>query len=201
MQKLLLATNNPHKVTEMTALLEGLPLQILTPLEIGVEIEVEENGNTYLDNALLKAIAFNQASGLPVLSDDSGLEVDALDGLPGLHSRRLIADPAATGHQRCMRLLELLTNKPKPWTAAFRSEVVLLRTPQDWISATGICRGEIQATFSGSNGFGYDPIFRIEGSSETMADLPDAIKNQISHRARAIQALMPELRRFAEENH
>jgi XTP/dITP diphosphohydrolase len=196
MHHLLIATNNPHKVTEMLALLDGLPLMVFTPQALGITLEVEENGQTYLENALLKAIAFSRASGLAVLSDDSGLEVKALGGLPGIHSHRLVAEPNATGYDRCLRLLELLADKPKPWTATFRSEVVLMRSPEDWVSASGACLGEIQETFSGSNGFGYDPIFRIAGLNQTMADLPDAIKNQISHRARAIQALMPELRRF-----
>ncbi|MGB4594818.1 MAG: RdgB/HAM1 family non-canonical purine NTP pyrophosphatase [Anaerolineaceae bacterium] len=199
MQQLLLATNNPHKVTEMVALLDGLSVHVVTPNDLGITLEVEEDGQTYLENALLKAIAFSKTSGLPVLSDDSGLEVDALGGVPGLHSHRLIIDPNATGHERCLRLLELLADKPKPWSAKFRSEVVLMRAPEDWVSASGICLGEIQDTFSGSNGFGYDPIFRIAGSNKTMADLPDSVKNQISHRARAIQALMPELIRFSKE--
>lgn len=196
MHRLLIATNNPHKVTEMVALMEGLPLTIVTPQAMGITLDVEEIGQTYLENALIKAIAFSQASGLPVLSDDSGLEVDVLGGLPGVHSHRLIAEPNASGHERCLRLLELLADKPKPWTATFRSEVVLMRSPEDWVSASGACLGEIQETFSGSNGFGYAPIFRIAGLNQTMSDLPDAIKNQISHRARAIQALMPELQRF-----
>lgn len=199
MKQLLLATNNVHKVFEMTALLAGLPIQILTPEDVGISIDVEENGTNYLENALLKAVAFNRESGLPVLSDDSGLEVDALGGLPGLHSKRLIDDPNATGRMRCLRLLELLSDKPKPWTATFRSEVVLLRSASAWISAKGSCQGEIQGSFSGKNGFGYDPIFKIAGLNLTMADLMDDQKNQISHRARAVQALFPNLVLFSTE--
>jgi len=198
MQSLLIATNNLHKITEMAALLDGLDLEILTPLKIGLSLEVEEVGSTYLENASIKAIAFYKASGLAVLSDDSGLEVDALGGLPGFHSRRLIPDPDATSRDRCLRLLELLKDKPRPWTACFRSEVVLMLSPDNWVSAKGVCSGEIQDTFSGSNGFGYDPIFKIAGLGQTMADQPDAIKNKISHRARAIQALMPDLQRFSQ---
>jgi XTP/dITP diphosphohydrolase len=199
MQRLLLATNNPHKVTEMIALLHGLPLSIVTPQALGITLEVDEVGQTYLENALIKAIAFSNASGLSVLSDDSGLEVDTLGGLPGVHSHRLLTDPDASGHDRCLRLLELLAEKPKPWTATFHSEVVLMRSQEDWVSASGTCQGEIQSAFSGSNGFGYDPIFKIANSDQTMADLSDEVKNQISHRARAIQALKPELLRFVSK--
>jgi len=196
MKRLLLATNNPNKVTEMKALLAYLPLEVITPDSLGINLVVEENGSSYLENALIKANAFHQAAQLPTLADDSGLEVDALGGLPGVRSHRLLPDASATGHDRCLKLLELLQNKPRPWPAAFVSEVVLVHSDGKWVSAKGCCVGEIQPTFSGANGFGYDPIFRLRGLNRTMANLPDTEKNRVSHRARAIQALLPELLNF-----
>lgn len=196
MKRLLLATNNPNKVTEMKALLAGLPLQVITPDSLGINLEIEESGSSYLENALIKANAFHLETQLPTLADDSGLEVDALGGQPGVRSHRLLPDTNATGHDRCLKLLELLQNKPRPWPAAFVSEVVLVHADERWVSAKGVCLGEIQPTFSGANGFGYDPIFRLRGLTQTMADLPDAQKNRLSHRARAIQALLPELLNF-----
>lgn len=198
MQQLLLASNNQHKLDEVRAILSGVAVEVLSPADLGLHLEVAETGQTYFENAALKALAFAKASGLPTLADDSGLEVDLLDGAPGVHSHRLLADPAATDKDRYLHLLSLLERFPRPWKARFISHVILAH--QDIIVADyrGICPGEIIPEARGERGFGYDPIFQLEGGNLTMAELSDAEKNQVSHRARALQGLIPQLKAYIE---
>jgi XTP/dITP diphosphohydrolase len=196
MKPLLLATNNQGKVKEMQALLALLPARLVLPADLGLKLEVAEDGQTYAENAALKARAFSQASGLAVLADDSGLEVDALDGLPGLHSHRLLADPNAGDADRRARLLELLSGKPIPWKAHFHCTVAII-IPTDKVYYTeGDCPGEIIPQERGSNGFGYDPIFLLKETGKTMAELTMEEKNHLSHRALAVQAAIPLLERL-----
>jgi XTP/dITP diphosphohydrolase len=183
-KRLLLATNNPGKVTEMTSLLADLAVKLVIPGEIGLGLEVEENGLDYAENAALKAKAFAAASGLPALADDSGLEVDALDGNPGLHSARLV--PGGNAADRRKELLRLLNGKPRPWKARFVSTVCLALPTGEVYFAEGECDGEIIPEERGEGGFGYDPIFYMEGIGWTMGELSMQEKNQLSHRARAI---------------
>ena len=202
MQELLIATNNPGKVVELQALLENLDIKLVTPAEIGVDLEVEENGATYAENAALKAIAFGQASGLLTLADDSGLEVDLLDGQPGLHSRRFSPLPGATDADRRQYLLAKLSGKPRPWTARFRCSIAILEPEQAYLStpyidyAHGACPGEIIPEERGENGFGYDPIFLLAELDKTMAELSMEEKNHLSHRARAIRNTIPILEKI-----
>jgi XTP/dITP diphosphohydrolase len=189
--RILLASNNPGKLDELLSLLAGIPtLELVSPDQIGLSITVEENGTTYKENAVLKAKAFAAASGLPSLADDSGLEVAALDGAPGLHSART----APTAKARRALLLRQLADKPRPWTAAFRSTVALVLPNGDLHLAEGECRGEISPIERGTGGFGYDPIFIVEGMDRTMAELSMEEKNLLSHRARAIQNIKDRLR-------
>lgn len=196
MARLLLATNNQGKRREISALLADLELELVLPGELGLNLQVEETGSTYAENAAKKALAFAKASGLPALGDDSGLEVDALDGGPGLYSARYSPMPNATDADRRLYLLEKLQGKPRPWTARFRCVVALAFPgpdggPGQVQFAEGVCEGEIIPEERGTGGFGYDPIFFIPEAGRTMAELSMDEKNQLSHRARAIRAARP----------
>ena len=197
MKTLLIATNNPGKIAEITAILAPLPLKLITPIDLGLTLSIPEDGQSYFENAYKKAAAFAQASGLPTLADDSGLEVEVLGGAPGVHSHRYLANPSATDEQRCRALLNQLSAYLRPWKAAFHCEVVLCDANELVLRSHGICPGEIIPEFRGENGFGYDPIFLVEGTSQTMAELTDEQKNRISHRAKALQAAWDDLLRFA----
>ena len=194
MYKLLLATNNKGKVAEIKALLGRTGLTLLTPADLGLTLEVPEDGLTYAENASKKATAFSQASGLLALGDDSGLEVDALDGQPGLHSHRFCPIPDATDADRRKYLLETLQEAPRPWTAHFRATVAVVLPSGEAHITSGQCDGEIIPEKRGSNGFGYDPIFFIPEIGLTMAELEMDEKNRLSHRALAIQNAIPILK-------
>jgi XTP/dITP diphosphohydrolase len=196
MKTLLIATNNPGKIAEITVILTPLPLKLITPEELGLTLTVPEDAQSYFENAYKKAVAFAQATGLPTLADDSGLEVEVLGGAPGVHSHRYLTDPSATDEQRCQALLNELSAYPHPWKAAFHCEVVLCDANELVLRSHGICPGEITPEFRGENGFGYDPIFLVEGTLQTMAELTDEQKNRISHRAKALQAAWDDLLKF-----
>ena len=191
MHKLLLATNNIGKVAEIKALLGKTGLTLFTPAELGLALEVPEDGLTYAENATKKATAFSQASGMVALGDDSGLEVDALGGQPGLHSHRFCPIPDATDADRRNYLLEKLQGAPRPWTAHFHATVAVISPSGEAQVTTGRCDGEIIPEERGSNGFGYDPIFFIPGIGRSMAELEMKEKNRLSHRALAIQNAIP----------
>ncbi len=196
--KLLLATNNHGKQKEIRALLGDLDIGLITPGEIGLALAVTEDGATYRENATLKARAFAQASGIWSLADDSGLEVEALDGAPGLHSARYAPSPNATDADRRGFLLRNLAGIPRPWGARFRCVVALAHPGGEIHHAAGICPGEIIPQERGEGGFGYDPIFLLSPQKRTMAELTMPEKNQLSHRARAIIALRPALLEVCE---
>ena len=128
-----------------------------------------------------------------VLADDSGLEVNALEGAPGIHSHRFLPDPNATSRDRCLYLLEHLKSSPRPWRAAFHCEVVLLTRQGTIFTSHGVCTGQIIPEFRGENGFGYDPIFLVDGTNHTMAELDLATKNQLSHRGKAVSGMIAQL--------
>jgi len=193
-KKLLIATNNPGKVKELRQLLIGLAgVELVTPGELGLKMRVEESGESFAENAGLKARAYTQATGLVVLADDSGLEVDVIGGAPGLFSARYSMKPGATDADRRAYLLENLAGKPHPWTARFKA-VIAISVPGDDIKyAEGVCEGEIITEERGTNGFGYDPIFLIPKLGRTMAELSDEEKNRMSHRGQGVRAAMPTL--------
>lgn len=193
MKEILIASNNRGKIAEISHLLGGLPARLVTPGVLGLEFDVEESGQTYAENAALKAVAYARHSGLVTLADDTGLEVEALDGAPGLHSKRFSPDPAATDADRRALLLEKLRAHPPPWSARFYC-VVAVGTMEGEISLTeGECKGEIISIERGEHGFGYDAIFELEGIGLTMAELELAHKNRLSHRALAVKAAIPRL--------
>lgn len=195
--RLLIASSNKGKLAEIMALLEDVPLDAVLPADIGIQLDVEEDGQTYAENSMKKALAYCQASGLVTLADDSGLEVDALGGQPGLHSARFSGKPGATDADRRKYLLEKLKGHPQPWPAAFKSTVVIATPDGRSFTLDGECRGQIIPEERGTNGFGYDPIFLVEGMECTMAELSMEEKNRLSHRARAILAARPVLMELA----
>jgi XTP/dITP diphosphohydrolase len=198
MSKILLASNNKGKLDEILALLADLDIEMFTPAGLGLTMEVAEDGQTYAANAARKGLAFAQATNLLTLADDSGLEVEALDGAPGLYSARFSPKPGATDADRRAYLLAQLVDIPQPWKARFRC-VIALATPSGEVKFTeGICPGEIIPDERGSNGFGYDPIFLLPELGRTMAQLEMYEKNQLSHRARAVIAAKPLLRELSQ---
>jgi XTP/dITP diphosphohydrolase len=193
-KQLLMATGNPGKIAEIKDILSQLSLSLHAPLELGLELHIQETGINYSENARLKAEAYRQAAEMPVLSDDSGLEVDVLGGAPGLYSARFSPKQNASDADRRHYLLQQLEGKPEPWKAEFRCTAILSLTDDRYYETTGSCQGVIIQEERGKNGFGYDPIFFIPEYEATMAELGSEIKNKISHRAKALQAMMPILR-------
>jgi XTP/dITP diphosphohydrolase len=197
---LLIATNNKGKLEELQDLLKDMDIDLLTPAQINLELEVVEDGSTYAENATKKATAFAQASGLISLADDSGLEVDALDGAPGLYSARygppLTLPPFSqkmagvggglTDADRRAYLLQNLQDKPHPWRVSFHATIAIATPNGETRLAKGICEGEIIPEERGTGGFGYDPIFLLPELGKTMAELSMDEKNRLSHRARAV---------------
>jgi XTP/dITP diphosphohydrolase len=194
MNKLLIATNNKGKVKELQDLLKNTELKLVTPASINLNLEVEEDGTTYAENATKKALAFAQASGLVSLADDSGLEVDALDGAPGLHSARYHPKPGANDADRRAYMLENLKGRPRPWTAHFHATIAIATPEQGIFMAEGNCYGEIIPEERGTGGFGYDPIFLLPDLNKTMAELTMEEKNRLSHRAKAVMNAIPILK-------
>jgi XTP/dITP diphosphohydrolase len=185
MPKLLLATSNPGKIREYRFLLDGLGYQITTLTEERIAEIVTESGNNYEQNARLKAIAYAKLSQLTALADDSGLEVDALNGEPGVKSARF-AGEAATDEEKVSLLLAKLNGVPwRRRTARFKCVIAIAGPEGRTEVCCGECHGIIAFEARGENGFGYDPIFLLPETSKTMAELPFEMKNQISHRARA----------------
>ena len=191
MPEIVIATNNKGKLIEIKSLLTNTNMQVRSPTELGLNIDVKEVGSTYQENAALKAKAFADASGMVVLADDSGLEVEALEGAPGLYSARYSTKPDADDSDRRLYLLEQLSVCPPPWKAQFRCVVALTVNGKSIHFTEGICPGEIIPVERGSHGFGYDPIFLIPQVKRTMAELTLEEKNKLSHRALAVQKAIP----------
>lgn len=193
---LLIATTNRGKLHEIQSLLGdvGVPLAALP--DDRQAPQVEEDGDTYLANAKLKAIAIARWSGQVALADDSGLEVDALNGAPGVHAARY-AGPQQDSQANVAKLLAALDGLPLPQrTARFRCVIVVARPDGTFISSEGTCEGLIAQHPSGDGGFGYDPVFYYPPLQRTLAELTLDEKNRISHRAQACAALRPELLKF-----
>lgn len=185
--KILIATNNNGKKKEIAALFEGVPIELCFPADLGIDRDVEEIGLTYAENAALKAETLCKLSGLVTLGDDTGLEVAALDGRPGLHSKRYVDTHGATDADRRAKLLAELADKPAPWLARFVCTVALAAPGAATLYFDGEVQGEIITRESGDHGFGYDRIFWIPQVGKTLADLPMPEKNLISHRAVAVK--------------
>lgn len=208
MKRLLIATNNKGKVKELQDLLKDTGIELVTPAQIDLDLDVAEDGNTYAENATKKAVAFARVSGLISLADDSGLEVDALDGAPGLYSARYGSPDGGklSDAERRAFLIQTLQGKPRPWTARFHATITIAVPEALWSQAArrlhvqehalsgspaiqiieGFCEGEIIPEERGAGGFGYDPIFLLPELGKTMAELSMDEKNRLSHRARAV---------------
>lgn len=195
--QLLVGTNNTHKAGEIAALLNDSPraIQVVTPRDLGITEEPEENGETFEANALIKARYYAERSGLPCLADDSGLVVDALDGRPGVYSARY----APSDPERIARVLRELEGVPESRrTARFvcAAAVVVPSAPDQpshQIVRVGTCEGRIAFEARGKNGFGYDPVFFLPDVEKTMAELAPEEKNARSHRGRALEAIHPHI--------
>jgi len=188
MNKLLIATNNQGKVKELQDLLKDTGIELITPAHINLDLDVIEDGLTYAENAIKKAIAFAQASGLISLADDSGLEVDVLNGAPGLYSARYGSSNGEKLSDKDRRdyLIKNLKDKPHPWTARFHATIAIAISDEETHLTEGFCEGQIIPEERGTGGFGYDPIFLLSEMGKTMAELSMEEKNRLSHRARAV---------------
>jgi XTP/dITP diphosphohydrolase len=186
MQKLLIASNNSGKLLEIKNLLKNLPIVLVTPRDLKLGIQIKEDGSTYQANAQKKSSEFAKRSGLVTLADDSGLEVDALGGKPGIHSARITKKKETNDADRRIHLLNLLKGYTQPWTAQFRCVVAIASPSERTYFFEGLCKGEIIPEEHGEYGFGYDPIFFLPELNKTMAQLSLPQKNEVSHRAKAI---------------
>ena len=187
--KLVLASKNRHKLAEMQTILGQLGLEVVLESEVGVDVDVEETGTTFEENALLKAKAVMEASGLAAIADDSGLEVDALGGAPGVYSARYGnkgSDPARTAF-----LLENMQDVPEERrTARFVSAIACALPDGRVVTARGTCEGTILFETRGDNGFGYDPVFYVPRIGMTFAEANGDQKNAISHRGNALKQFL-----------
>lgn len=190
---LLLGSNNVKKRRELATILEGLDLEIRTPAEAGIMDEPVEDGETFEDNAVIKATYYGDRTGLPAMADDSGLMVDALGGEPGVRSARY-AGEGATDQDRCNKLLNALEKVPDHLrTARFVCTIALVRDGKVLGTSTGTCDGRILREMRGENGFGYDPVFFYPPEGKSFAELPPDLKNRVSHRGLALQGIRPVL--------
>jgi XTP/dITP diphosphohydrolase len=194
-RRVVLATGNAGKLKEIREMLAGLDIEVVSQRELDIA-DAEETGASFVENALIKARHAAMASGLPAIADDSGLEVDALGGEPGIYSARY-AGPQATDADNNRKLLDALSHLPPDRkTARFQCLMVYLRHAQDPtpIICQGTWEGRILDAPRGSNGFGYDPLFFVPGQGCASAELPPERKNQLSHRGQALHQLLEKLR-------
>ncbi len=198
MRKLLVATHNQGKVREYRELLVELPLEVTYLDAEGITLEVDETGTTFEENAVLKATTYAEVSGLWTWADDSGLQVDALGGAPGVYLARYTGE-GATDADRYRKLLDALTGVS--WdqrTARFRCTAARATPGGQVRTADGACEGIIAFGPAGENGFGYDPVFYMPEQNATMAQLPSELKNRVSHRARASEKAVGLLREMLD---
>jgi len=200
MPQLLIASNNPGKVAEFRRLLDGCGWELVTPAQLDVKLPEDEPGETYEENAKIKALNGARASGLVTLADDSGLEIDALGGGPGARSARFLGEDAGY-EERFARILGEMAELPseKRW-ARFRCVIAVAEPGSEEVK---LCQGEVQGLIAfeprGEQGFGYDPIFFLPQHARTMAELPSQMKDLISHRGRATMRARPLLKEMLHE--
>lgn len=189
--KFVLATHNPGKLAEMKAILSGLGVEVVSPAEAGVEVDVEETGTTFAENAMLKAKAVCAAAGLPAIADDSGLCVNALNGGPGVYSARYGGE-GLDDRGRCRLLLQNLRGQTTR-AAHFTCAVACAFPNGDTLTAEGRCDGAIAFAPLGEGGFGYDPVFLVPEKGKTFGQIGPEEKSKISHRAKALAAFAEKL--------
>jgi XTP/dITP diphosphohydrolase len=195
-RKLLLGSNNAKKRRELAELLEDKSILVLIPSELGNFESPVEDGESFEENAAIKALHFCRLTGLPTLADDSGLEVDALDGAPGIFSSRYGGEGAGD-EENCRKLLDAMKDVGEPGrTARFVCAVALAVDGEVRAAARGACEGTVLREKRGTGGFGYDPLFYFAPEGLTFAELPAEVKNRVSHRANALRAILPEIEKL-----
>lgn len=193
--KLILASNNAHKLQELRAILSGLGMDVISQREAGITVEPDENGNTFEENSYIKAKAVLDVSGMATVADDSGLMVDALDGAPGVYSARYGGERCKSDRDRLELLLKNMRDVPtEKRTAKFVSVITMLTPDGKKVVARGECPGMILTEAHGENGFGYDPVFFLPERGCTFAELSAEEKNRVSHRARALAAFVQQMK-------
>ena len=195
--KLILASNNSDKLREIREILDGTGIEVISQREAGCDFEAEENGTTFEENARIKARAAMEATGLPAVADDSGLEVNAMDGGPGIYSARYGGEKLSYDKKRQM-IIDAVGDAADRG-ARFCCSVVCVFPEGGEITAGGTIEGEIGTASEGTGGFGYDPIFIPEGFSHSIACLTDEEKNAISHRGRAFREFAEKLNKYVAE--
>jgi XTP/dITP diphosphohydrolase len=194
-KELFIATTNRGKLRELMALLQGQPFRLVTPDELGVTLDYEETSGDIREVAFEKALYAYRKTGLPSLAEDTALEVDALGGLPGARAKVFFGENISD-MERWRGLLKLMEGIPtEKRTARFRCAMAVAFSENDLLTAEGVLEGVIATEPHGEGGFGYDPVFFVPPLGKTLAQLSVDEKNAISHRARALHALLPELRR------
>lgn len=193
-KKIIFASNNKGKIRELKDILSPMGIEVVSQREAGFDIEADETGTTFAENSAIKAKAIYELAKIPVLADDSGLCVDALDGQPGVYSHRF-AGENATDEEKCRYILEKLENiSDEKRTARFICDMCFIDENGREYHAEGRCEGKIGKEEKGNNGFGYDPIFVV--GNRTLAELEEAEKNKISHRAEALKKMKEILKQF-----
>ena len=194
--KFLIATHNSHKITEFKRILEPLSIEVLTPKDLDINIDVVEDGTTFSENAKIKAKAFCKESNCVSVADDSGICIDAFDGGPGIYSARFLGEDTPYTEKNAIILDRLKDTPDKKRTARYVCAICCVFPNGDVISTEGVCEGKIGYSPKGNNGFGYDPIFTVGDMS--MAEMSDADKDKISHRGIALEKFVSKLKNYIE---
>lgn len=198
MHKIAAATKNKGKISEIKQILKDLPVEVVSMVEEGINVDIVEDGQTFEENALIKARAIRSHTIGIVLADDSGLVVDALDGAPGVHSSRFAGEPSDDKKNNAKLLAMMDGVKPCKRTARFVCVIAVIMSDGREFCVRGECEGQIGFEQKGNNGFGYDPLFYLPDRGNTMAELESDIKNKISHRAKALGKLKIELKKLLD---
>ena len=193
MKELVIASKNAGKVAEIAAALQHLPLKVMSLADFAEIPDAIEDGSTFMDNALIKAKYYSTLTGKACLADDSGLEVDALQGAPGVYSARYAGESASDADNNHKLLAEMAQVHSANRTARFRCVLAFIDTNSTVITADGTCEGIILDAARGTEGFGYDPLFYITALNKTLAEISIADKNAISHRGAALKSLAAKL--------
>ncbi len=198
MNKLIVASNNSHKINEIKAILSDLNIEVLSLNDINLDVDVEETGTTFKENALIKALEINKLTNLPVISDDSGLEVFALNKEPGIYTARYAGLHKSDDDNNALLLEKLkeIENREAQYVCA----IALVINQNEYYIEEGYLKGEIIDDKRGSNGFGYDPLFYLPQFQQTTAEIEPGLKNKISHRADALEKISKVIRRLKNEN-
>ncbi len=200
-RKLVLSTNNIHKVEEIKDILKDLPIEVLSKKDLGLEeLDVVEDGTTLEENSIKKAKALSNKTDYMVMADDSGLFVEALNGVPGVYSSRY-AGEEGNDLKNNKKLIKELENIPlENRNGSFKTVIALVTEEKQVLTVRGECKGHIISSPRGENGFGYDPLFIPEGYNETFGELGEEVKNKISHRAKALEEIRKTLINLLKED-